>query len=118
MRPDRLSRTVHQLISDETAYEEILLSAISPWEFCKLIEKGRLGITGDPEEWLSEAFEMPRLRLIPLTPRIAYKSTVLPPPFHSDPADQIMVATARDQGATILTADQLLLDYDNVLTLW
>ncbi len=118
MRPDRLSETVHELLTNEKAYEELLLSAISPWEFCKLIEKGRLGITGDPEEWLSEAFKMPKLRLVPLTPRITYKSTVLPSPFHSDPADQIIVATARDQGATILTTDRLLLSYDKVLTLW
>jgi PIN domain nuclease of toxin-antitoxin system len=118
MRPDRLSKGVHELLSDEKTFEELLLSAISPWEFCKLIEKGRLGITGDPEEWLYEAFTMPRLRLVPLTPRIAYKSTILPPPFHDDPADQIIVATARDQGATILTTNRLLLDYDDVLTLW
>ncbi len=118
MRPDRLSETVRRLLSDEKAYQELLLSAISPWEFCKLIEKDRLGITGDPEEWLSEALIMPKLRLVPLTPRIAYKSTILPAPFHSDPADQIIVATARDQGATILTTDRLLLNYDEVLTLW
>ena len=118
MRPDRLSSTVKSLVSDTSAYDEMLLSAISPWEFCKLIEKGRLGITGDPETWLHAALRMPKLRLVPLTPRIAHKSTVLPPPFHDDPADQIIVATAREEGASILTTDRLILEYRGVRTLW
>jgi PIN domain nuclease of toxin-antitoxin system len=43
---------------------------------------------------------------------------VLPPPFHSDPADQIIVATARDENATILTADQRILGYAQARALW
>ncbi|HIG29822.1 MAG TPA: type II toxin-antitoxin system VapC family toxin [Verrucomicrobiales bacterium] len=118
MKPNRLSKKVRSLISNKKAYEELLISAISPWEFCKLIEKGRLGIIGNPKEWLSAAFTMPKLRLVPLTPGIAYQSTILPPPFHNDPADQIIVATAQDQGATILTKDRLMLDYREASTLW
>ena len=116
MVPKKLSKQMKSIISDPTAYDELLLSAISPWEFCKLIEKGRLGIAGDSEAWIESALRMTKLRLVPLTPRIAYKSTVLPPPFHADPADQIIVATAREEGATILTADRLISDYDGVNT--
>ncbi len=67
---------------------------------------------------MDEALDMPRLRMVPLTPRIAYRSTVLPPPFHSDPADQIIVATAREMNATIVTKDQRVRDYAQVRTLW
>lgn len=95
-----------------------MLSAISPWEFCKLLEKGRLGIRGDPEVWIDTALQMPKLRLVPLSPRLACRSTVLPPPFHSDPADQIIVATPREEDATPLTADRRLLDYGQVRALW
>ena len=73
----------------------LLLSAISLWEFAKLLEKRRLAISCDPEEWIREALEMPGLRLVPLSPSVAYRSTILPQPFHDDPADQIIVATAR-----------------------
>lgn len=118
MRPERLSAPARELISDSKSYEELLLSAISPWEFCKLIEKGRLGITGDAEAWIARAFSMPKFRLVPLTPHISYKSTALPPPFHDDPADQIIVATAREEGATILSADKRIKDYHGVKTLW
>jgi PIN domain nuclease of toxin-antitoxin system len=61
---------------------------------------------------------MPKLRLVHLTPILAYRSTVLPQPFHNDPADQIIVATAREENATILTKDQGILDYRHVQSLW
>jgi len=118
MHPSRLSGKVRGLIRDTEGYEELLLSAISPWEFSKLIEKGRLRVQSDAEAWILSALQMPKLRLVPLSPRLAYRSTVLPPPFHNDPADQIIVATAREEGATILTVDQRILDYEQVRALW
>ena len=45
MRPQSLSRKVTQLIENPDAYDELFLSAISPWEFCKLLEKGKGRIT-------------------------------------------------------------------------
>ena len=118
MNPGKLSRRVRALIGTPSAYDELLLSAISPWEFAKLIEKGRLGISCDPEEWIKAALHMPKLRLLPLTPTLAYRSTVLPPPFHDDPADQIIVATARDENATILSKDERIRSYRHVRSLW
>lgn len=117
-RPERLSPDVRNLIENSTQYEELLLSAISPWEFAKLVENGRLGLTGNPEVWLDEALKMPKLRLVPLSPGISYRSTTLPPPFHQDPADRIIVATAREERAVLLTADRLLIDYPHVETMW
>lgn len=118
MRPDRLSLSARDAISDRDADTELLLSAISPWEFCKLLERRRLGISCDPETWLAEALEMPRLRLVPLSPHIAYRSTVLPAGFHSDPADQIIVATARDENAVLITRDERIRAYGQVRSLW
>ena len=118
MNPKRLSAKVKRLISEPARYEELLLSAISPWEFCKLLDKKRLTIACDPEEWMNEALDMPKLRLVPLTPTLSFKATNLPQPFHQDPADQIIVATAREENATILTTDQLILNYENVKTFW
>ncbi len=118
MNPDKLSDVAYNMIRETNDYEELLVSAISPWEFCKLIKKGRLSISCNPEVWLERALKMPKLRLIPLTPAIAYQSTLLPPPFHDDPADQIIVATAREENATIVTKDRRLLDYPHVKTVW
>ncbi len=94
MRPQKLSRKVIKLIENQDGYDEILLSAISPWEFSKLLEKGKIGISYNPEEWINAALEMPKLRFAHLTPAIAYRSTVLPEPFHDDPADQIIGESA------------------------
>ncbi len=118
MEPKKLSRKARAAIENTQRYSEILLSAISGWEFCKLLEKERIGISCDPEEWMSEALRMPKLRLVPLTPAIAYRSTILPRPFHDDPADQIIVATAREENATIISKDQLIRDYPHARTLW
>ncbi|HDL08511.1 MAG TPA: type II toxin-antitoxin system VapC family toxin [Desulfobacteraceae bacterium] len=118
MRPQNLSQRVKALVSDSSKYDELLLSAISPWEFSKLLERGRLGISCHPEEWINLALDMPKIRLVHLSPIIAYRSTVLPKPFHSDPADQIIVATAREENATVLTKDKNILTYDHVRSLW
>jgi len=118
MNPKKLSRRVKELIGNAEVYDEMLLSAISPWEFSKLLEKKRLGISCNPEEWINTALDMPKLRLVPLSPILSYRSTVLPPPFHNDPADQIIVATAREQNATILTKDERILAYENVRSIW
>jgi len=118
MRPQNLSQKVKKLIENTDGYEELLLSAISPWEFSKLLEKGKIGISHNPGQWINEALDLPKLRIVPLTPIIAYRSTVLPKPFHDDPADQIIVATAREEKATILTKDKRILKYQFVHSLW
>jgi len=118
MNPQKLSPKVKKLIGNSDRYDEVLLSAISPLEFSKLLEKKMIGISCDPEEWIISALDMPKLRLVPLSPVLAYRSTVLPQPFHNDPADQIIVATAREENATILTKDERILSYENVKSLW
>ena len=116
--PDRLSKEVIQVIQDSDGYDELLLSAISVWEFCKLLEKEKIGISCAAEDWIKEALDIPKLRLVQLTPRISYQSTVLPGTFHQDPADQIIVATAREENGVILTKDRLISQYPHVKTTW
>jgi PIN domain nuclease of toxin-antitoxin system len=118
MHPEKLSPKVKTIISNAEQYEEILLSAISPWEFSKLLEKGRMGISCEPEIWIFEALNMPKLRLIPLNPILSYRSTILKQPFHNDPGDQIIVASAREENATIITKDRRILDYQYVKSIW
>jgi len=106
------------LIGNASRYDELLLSAISPWEFSKLLEKGRIGISCDPEGWINAALDLPKLILVHISPILAYRSTILPQPFHNDPADQIIVATAREENATVLTKDKNILEYKHVKSLW
>ncbi len=116
--PPESPRKVKGLIAASQKYEEILLSAISVWEFCKLLDKKRLGISCDPRDWLETALAMPKLRLVPLSPVIAYHSTVLPQFASTDPADQIIVATAQEEDATLLTKDEWIRQSACVRTIW
>ena len=116
-RPEALSKKVFGLIRGGK-YDEILLSSISIWEFSKLVEKKRLTLSCDGWIWIQQALEMQRLRIVELTPNISWLSTHLPQPFHDDPADQIIVATARAENAVILTMDKLITKYSHVRSLW
>lgn len=76
-----------------------------------LVAKGRLVLDRDVNEWVQTALSLPGLRLEPISPEVAVTSTRLPGIIHSDPADHMIAATARHFGATLITADRLLLDY-------
>jgi len=65
---------------------------------------------------MREALAYPGMRLIELTPQIAIESTKLPGSFHGDPADQIIVATARIHDVFLLTVDSKILKYEHVKT--
>lgn len=90
------------------------VSAISCWEVAKLVEKGRLGLPRSVDEWMGLALGYPGLTLLPLEPEIAIESTRLPGSFHKDPADQIIVATARIHQCPLVTADDKISAYPHV----
>lgn len=90
------------------------ISAITCWEVAKLVERGRLDLSMAVDEWLNVALTLAGIRLIELSPEIAVASTQLPGEFHRDPADQIIVATARVLDIPLLTADQRILAYPHV----
>ena len=94
------------------------VSAISCWEVAKLVEKKRLVLALPVHQWIAQALAYPGIRWLPLTPKIAVDSTQLPQPFHKDPADQIVVATARDLECPLATDDQEILQYPHVKLAW
>jgi PIN domain nuclease of toxin-antitoxin system len=90
------------------------ISVISCWEVAKLVEKGRLILSFELGKWIAAAIALPGVVLLPMTPEIAVESVRLPPTIHGDPADQILVATARICNAPLLTADARLIAYAGV----
>jgi PIN domain nuclease of toxin-antitoxin system len=90
------------------------VSAISCWEVAKLVEYGRLKLPCSVSKWFDQALAYPGVRLLDLTPQIAVESTQLPGVFHRDPADQIIVATARVYNCPIVTLDARILAYAHV----
>jgi PIN domain nuclease of toxin-antitoxin system len=106
---------IHQEALDlmERAGEESFLrvSAISAWEVGMLEAKGRLRFDIPCEDWVENAFHVPGMSLVPLTPSICVRSSRLPGDFHGDPADRLIVATARQIGAVLLTKDVQIIQY-------
>ena len=92
------------------------VSMISCWEVSKLVEKQRIILNIPLEEWLNQALSYPDIRLINLTIPIIVQSAKLVN-FHKDPADQLIVATAKVYNCSLLTVDQKILNYPHVLTL-
>jgi len=110
---DALSST-HAALLAASERTGIAVSAISCWEVAKLVESGRLALPCPVLEWVQQALSYPGIRLVELSPQISVESTQLPQPFHRDPADQMIVATARVLDAPLLTADAKILAYSHV----
>jgi PIN domain nuclease of toxin-antitoxin system len=93
------------------------ISVISCWEIAKLVEFGRLELPCALEEWFDQALSYPGVQLLALTPEIVIESTRLPGEFQRDPADQLVVATARVYGCPLLTSDEKITNYSHVMTI-
>jgi PIN domain nuclease of toxin-antitoxin system len=92
------------------------ISAISCWEVAKLVERRRLVLPIPIVDWFEQAFSYPGITLMELSPRICIESTQLPGSFHRDPADQLIVATARIHSCPLVSMDQNILAYPHVMT--
>lgn len=103
-------------VVEEAESDTVGISAISCWEVAKLVERGRLELYRPLEEWLRLALDYPGVRLVELSPEIAVASTRLPGDFHRDPADQIIVATARLNDCPLVTSDEKIAAYEYVET--
>ena len=105
---------------EKTLFEgsEVIVSTISAWEVSMLIAKGRLILSMDVESWFDEVAQIDGVRFQPVDTEIGIKSTALPGSFHKDPADRMIVATARKLAVPLVTADEKIRKYQHVKTIW
>ena len=96
----------------------LLVPAICTWEVAMFVEKGRLALDRDVQIWIKQALSLGNIRLEPLTPAIAVRSTRLPGELSGDPADRMIVATAMEFGAPLVTCDKRILKYPHIRTIW
>lgn len=87
------------------------VAAITCWEIAMLARAGKLRVRGPVLGWLEEALELTRTTVASLAPAIAVDAVELPSWDHGDPADRIIVATARHLGAALVTRDGNMLEY-------
>lgn len=115
----QLSQSALEVIeAQQRQGEEILISAISAWEVAMLVKAERLALTMDVSAWLDTVSRIPCVRFIPADTRILVLSVELPGEFHKDPADRIIVATARHHAAQLVTADLKIRNYPHIQTVW
>ena len=93
------------------------ISAISCWELAKLVEKKRISFSIPSLGWIRRSLNEFNIRVADLSPEIAVESTFLRG-LNRDPADQIIVATARILGMPLVTADKQILEFPEVDTIW
>ncbi len=107
----RFARRIEPLVEAAVTRGHLLVSAISVWEIAQLDALRRLELTEDVRTWVARALAFPGVQLKGLSPSIAIESTRLPGEPYRDPADRILIATARLTGAALVTCDARVLAY-------
>lgn len=111
-----MEASAKRLIQEAAVSGNLFVSTASAWEI-GLLARHRAGqVQGlqflpDPQTWFGTLMARPGIRLAALTPEIAIDASHLPGEFHNDPADRMIVATARRMGASVVTRDSKILDY-------
>lgn len=105
------SKKTLEIIEQAASKNSLFISAISIWEISMLEVKGRIILSQPISDWIKQTLASPGIQLLPLTPEISIESSNLPGNFHGDPADRIIVATARIENLTLITKDKKILEY-------
>lgn len=107
----RLGRPAKKAIEDAIGGGVAVISAITPWEVSMLVAERRLTLSRPTSDWLTAYLSCPGFSLHPLSVSIAVDSNALPGSCHGDPADRIIIATARVLDMPLVTADREILHY-------
>jgi len=114
----KLSKKAAQEFEIHKKRQEVCVSSISLWEIALLVKKGKINFTIGFDIWLKEIESVSFLRFIPVDNSIAINSINLPDFTNKDPADKIIVATAINLGAKLITSDRRILNYKGVNAIW
>jgi len=117
-KPEFLSKRALRKIEAEAKKGKLLISSISILEIYLLVKKKKIGFSVDIDTWLATIEKSSDFEFVPVDNRIAAKSVTLPEPFHNDPADRIIVATARESGAALITSDARIRKYPHIQSVW
>lgn len=111
-QPEEMGEATRRLLLDDS--NDIVVSAVSTLEIARMVSMGRVTLAKELRHWVVAGLRSLDARSLPVDNDIAMESYQIPEPFHRDPADRLLVATARVEGCTLLSADRLILDYPHV----
>lgn len=107
----RLSKESFRQAEAWQAEGRLYVSAASAWEIAQLVARKKIDLGRSVEHWIATGLEDGGLQMLPLSTRILIESTRLPGDLHRDPADRMLIATAREHNLTLLTRDEKILQY-------
>lgn len=111
----RLSKSQEQVLTAEEQHgRSVGVSAISLRELAMIGQRRKIRLDTPIDSWLEDMESHPLIKIFPLTSEIAVESVRLGDDFPRDPADQIIVATARCHGLTLITADERIRKWGKV----
>ena len=111
---DRMIRGAIDAIANAELGGGVYISPVSAWEIGMIhkMKGGRLmRFQPDPKSWFLKVLGAPSFKLAPLSPEMAIDASYLPQPLHGDPADRLLIATARHLGLPLVTRDSKILAY-------
>jgi PIN domain nuclease of toxin-antitoxin system len=106
-----IQRVAQEAVTDRLRVGAVFVSPFSAWELSLLVARGRLGLPVEVEAWFEAFAGQSGISLAALSPRILVAAHQLPGTPPNDPADRILIATARQSGLAIVTRDRRILDY-------
>lgn len=107
--PTKIRKTIRESLLSANVY----IQAISCWEIAMLESKKRIVLTKPCLDWIQTALTQSAIQIIPLSAEVSVESCQLPDGFHEDPADRIIVASARLHDLTLITRDKRIHAYSN-----
>lgn len=111
-QPEKLGRKTRSVLVDPKT--DRLVSAASVLEIARLVAGGQILLSTPARKWIDESTHILLLGHLPITADIAIEAYLLPASFHRDPADRLLVATARIHNLVVVTADERILGYHSV----
>jgi PIN domain nuclease of toxin-antitoxin system len=107
----KLAEPAREAIRSAASGSVLFASPISSWEIATLLRKRRLALNQDAEDWFEGSVRIPGMALAELDWKILVRSVALPGDPPNDPADRILISTARRQLLCLITRDREILDY-------
>ena len=113
-QPQRLGRRAKRLLTG--AAHDTTVCPVSTLEVSRLVAAGDIQLSIPLAEWVAQSLAELNAETVSITHDVAMDAYALPGAFHADPADRILVAAARRNGLTLITADDRILSYAHVRT--
>ncbi|MFT4677810.1 MAG: PIN domain nuclease of toxin-antitoxin system [Patiriisocius sp.] len=114
----KLSKKALNLVDREAKRGQVLVSSISTWEVAMLVKRSRLSLKIEVGDFVTQLENLPSIQFVPISNRVALAAVNLPDPLHKDPADRLIIATAKVNNCKLVTADAKILAYHHVDAVW